>query len=210
MRARGIDPGATIGWCDIERESAGVFRYVASGTWDAAQIQRGGGIPGLDRAVQVVCVETPEEMHPNQVRAGLAHPGTLVSTIRELISTAKLAERISAEADGMCYRVLEPTAAQCRTALGVKLGAQRGKGDKSTVDQQIGRIIPMIVRDWPKKSNRHVRDAAAAALLAFGPAEVEAAVALALRGQPVGAGPCPSAGCPFGRCTDPAHFGGRS
>lgn len=167
MRARGIDPGDTIGWCDIEREAPGVFRYVDSGTWEASAIQRGGGIPGLVEAIRVVCVETPEEMHPNQVRAGLAHPGTLVQTIRELISTAKLAERISAEADGMCYRVLEPTAAACRKVIGVKFGAQQGKGEKMTVDQQVKAKLQMYVLDWPVRSNVHVRDGGVAAFFAL-------------------------------------------
>lgn len=185
MRARGIDPGDTIGWCDIERESAGVFRYVASGTWEAerfAPCTRGGGIPDLD-GVQAVCVETPGEMHPNEVRAQLAHPATLVQTIRNLLETAALAERLAAEADGMCRRVLQPTAAEVRRALGVKLGAQRGRGPKLTADQQIAHIIPLAIRGWPKRSNPHVRDAAAAALWALEGAEVESAVKLAISGR---------------------------
>lgn len=167
MRARGIDPGDTIGWCDLEREAPGVFRYVDGGTWEAKQIQRGGGIPGGVEGISVVCVETPEEMYTNQVRAGLAHPGTIVQTIRELISTAKLAERISAEADGMCCRVLEPTAAEIRSTIGVRFGAQRGRGMKLTVDQQVKAKIHLYVRGWPARSNVHVRDAGAAAFFAL-------------------------------------------
>jgi hypothetical protein len=42
MRARGIDPGDTIGWCDIEREAPGVFRFIAGGGCPASEIKRGG------------------------------------------------------------------------------------------------------------------------------------------------------------------------
>jgi hypothetical protein len=172
MRARGIDPGDTIGWCDIEREAPGVFRYVDSGTWEASTIQRGGGIPGLVEAIRVVAIETPEEMHANDIRAGVAHGfGTVVSTIRNLLTTRALAERIACSLVGAGSRVVEPTAAECRRALGVKFGAQRGKGPRLTVDQQIAKIIPLAVRGWPARSNPHVRDAAAAALWALGAAE---------------------------------------
>jgi len=178
VRARGIDPGATIGWCDVECVSAGVFRYVASGTWEASRFEpctRGGGIPELG-AIEIVCVETPKEMHPNEVRAQLAHPATLVQTIRSLITTAALAERLAAEADGMCRRVMQPTAAEVRHELGVRLGGQRGRGPKLTVDQQIAKIIPLAIRGWPTRSNTHVRDAAAAALWALQQAELGEAI----------------------------------
>lgn len=180
MRARGIDPGATIGWCDIERESAGVFRYIASGTWEAADVGRGLRLPLDD--IDVFSIETPEEMHANDIRAGVAHGfGTVVQTIRNLLETRALAERIACSLVGAGVRIVEPTAAECRRALGVKLGAQRGRGPKLTVDQQIAQIIPLAVRGWPARSNPHVRDAAAAAIWALGAAEVESAIALALR-----------------------------
>lgn len=182
MRARGIDPGATIGWCDIERESAGVFRYIASGTWEAADCHRGEPMLFTPDA-NLYAIETPEEMHANDIRAGVAHGfGTVVQTIRNLLETRALAERIACSLAGAGARIVEPTAAEVRRALGVKLGAQRGKGPKLTADQQIAHIIPLAVRGWPRRSNPHVRDAAAAALWALGGADVEAAVALALRG----------------------------
>jgi predicted RNase H-like nuclease (RuvC/YqgF family) len=78
--------------------------------------------------------------------------------------------------------IVEPTAADCRRALGVKFGAQRGNGVRLTPDQQLAHIIPLAVRGWPKRSNPHERDAAAAALWALGGAEVETAVRLALAG----------------------------
>jgi hypothetical protein len=171
MRARGIDPGDTIGWCDIEREAPGVFRYVASGTWEASDAKRGCW-SAADPDVEVYAIETPEEMHANDIRAGVAHGfGTVVSTIRNLLTTRALAERIACSLVGAGSRVVEPTAAECRRALGVKFGAQRGKGPRLTVDQQIAKIIPLAVRGWPARSNPHVRDAAAAALWALGAAE---------------------------------------
>lgn len=179
MRARGIDPGETIGWCDIERESAGVFRFIASGTWEASQITRGSALPMDD--IDVFSIETPEELHLNDARAAAAYPATLVQTVRNLLATRALAERIACSLVGAGARVVEPTAAQVRHALGVKLGAQRGRGPKLTVDQQIAHLIPLAVRGWPARSNVHVRDAAAAALWALGGAEVEAAVAAAMR-----------------------------
>jgi hypothetical protein len=54
----------------------------------------------------------------------------------------------------------------------VKFGAQRGRGEKLTADQQLARIIPLVVRGWPKRSNPHVRDAAAAAMWALGSASL--------------------------------------
>ena len=182
MRARGIDPGATIGWCDIERESAGVFRYIAHGTIEPREIGRGQKMPIDDYGVDIHAIETPEEMHANDIRAGVAHGfGTVVSTIRNLLDTRALAERIACSLVVAGARVVEPTAAECRRALGVKFGAQRGKGVKLSVDQQIAQIIPLAVRGWPKRSNPHVRDAAAAALWALGAADTAEAIAKAPR-----------------------------
>lgn len=192
VRARGIDPGDTIGWCDIEREAPGVFRYVASGTWEAAQVKRGYGAPSSVEGVQVFSVETPEEMHHNDVigafrsaevslgfrpsKSGIAPaavgPGCarIMQKVRNLLETRGIAERIAC-AVAPFGRVVEPTAAMCRRALGVRFGAQRGRGVKLTVDQQIAKIVPLAVRGWPARSNPHVRDAAAAALWALGAAE---------------------------------------
>jgi hypothetical protein len=175
VRARGIDPGDTIGWCDLEREAPGVFRFIGCGTWESAEFRRGTTISAVTVAgpIDVFAIETPEEMHANDIRAGVAHGfGTVVSTIRNLLTTRALAERIACSLfmHGTA-RIVEPTAAECRRALGVRFGAQRGKGPRLTVDQQIAKIIPLAVRGWPARSNPHVRDAAAAALWALGAAE---------------------------------------
>lgn len=175
MRARGIDPGATIGWCDIERESAGVFRYVDGGTWDASTIQRACGLPCDFSGISVMAIETPEELHMNDARAAAAYPATLVQTVRNLLMTRALAERIACAAAPF-VRIVEPTAAEVRHAIGVKLGAQRGRGPKLTADQQIAKIVPLAARGWPKRSNPHVRDAAAAAIWALQQAELGAAI----------------------------------
>ncbi len=208
MRARGIDSGEAIDWCDIERESPGVFRYVGHGTIESAKQQR-GLVLLLDHAVDVYAIETPREMHLNDARAAAAHPATLVQTVRNLLVTRALAERIACSLVGAGARVVEPTAAEVRRALGVKFGAQRGKGPRLTVDQQIAHIIPLAVRDWPKRSNPHVRDAAAAAMWALGSAslaigtEIDVITMLSRRNAP-----CPREDCPFARCTDAAHWMG--
>jgi hypothetical protein len=175
VRARGIDSGDAVDWCDIERESPGVFRYVGHGTIEAAKQER-GLVLLLHHAVDVYAIETPHEMHLNDARAAAAHPATLVQTVRNLLVTRALAERIACSLVGAGARVVEPTAAECRRALGVKFGAQRGKGVKLTVDQQLAHIIPLAVRGWPKRSNPHVRDAAAAAIWALQQAELGAAI----------------------------------
>jgi hypothetical protein len=212
MMARGIDPGETIGWCDLERESPGVFRFLECGTWEATRIRRGDQMPAGWIAVvnlDVIAIETAEEMHPNEVRALAAYPATAVQTIRNLLETRALAERIACSLIGAGARVVEPTAAECRRALGVKFGAQRGRGPKLTVDQQIAHIIPLAVRGWPKRSNPHVRDAAAAAMWALGSAslaigtEIDVITMLSRRNAP-----CPREDCPFARCTDTAHWMG--
>jgi hypothetical protein len=206
VRARGIDPGtAAIGWCDIERESAGVYRWIAHGVIEPKEIVRGGKMPIDDYGIDVFAVETPEEMHANDVIAAIRssyeektvrggrhgspfttgfHVGAarIVKTVKGLIETRALAERIACGIASGGGRIVEPTAAECRRALGVKFGAQRGTGPRLTPDQQIGHIIPLAVRGWPKRSNPHHRDAAAAALWALGGAAVEAAVKTALRG----------------------------
>lgn len=181
MRARGIDSGEPVWWCDIEREGAGVFHFIAKGSWDASAIGRGSLLSMLGD-VDVYAIETPKEMHPNEVRAQAAHPATMVQTIRNLLETRAMAERIAGALAVAGARIVEPTAAEVRHALGVKFGAQRGRGPKLTVDQQIGHIIPLAVRGWPKRSNPGERDAAAAALWALGGADVETAVRLALAG----------------------------
>lgn len=204
MRARGIDPGtAAVGWCDIDRSSAGVFHFVSCGTWEPSEVVRGWS--AVDSAVDVYAVETPEEMHANDVIAAIrssyeektvrsgrrGSPNTtgfsvgaarIVKTVKGLIETRALAERIACGIAAGGRRIVEPTAAECRRALGVKFGAQRGNGEKLKPDQQIGHIIPLAVRGWPKRSNPHERDAAAAALWALGGAEVETTVRLALAG----------------------------
>ncbi len=197
MRARGIDPGETIGWADIERESPGVFRYIDCGTVESAKQERGLALL-FDPLAHLHAIETPEEMHHNDVvgvfraaeaalnigmsRKGVASaafdPGCarIMQKVRNLLETRALAERIACSLVGVGARVVEPTAAECRRALKVKFGAQRGKGQKLTVDQQIAKLIPLYVRDWPKRSNPHVRDAAAAAMWALGAAETAEAI----------------------------------
>jgi hypothetical protein len=194
VRARGIDPGtAAIGWCDIERESAGVYRWIAHGVIEPKEIVRGGKMPIDDYGIDVFAVETPEEMHVNDVAAsvnaarGRAHgstfttspatgAGRIVQTVRCLIETAKLAERICGLLVQHGKPIVEPTAADCRRALGVRFGAQRGKGVKLTPDQQVKEKLHLYVRGWPERSNVHVRDAGAAAFLALVMAENAAEV----------------------------------
>jgi hypothetical protein len=167
VRARGIDPGDTIGWCDLEREAPGVFRYVAHGTIEPREIVRVQRMPIDDYGIDVHAIETPEEMHPNQVREQAAYPATMVQTVRNLISTAVIAERIACSLVLAGARIVQPTAAECRRALGVKFGAQRGKGPKLTVDQQVKAKLQLYVRGWPARSNVHVRDGGVAAFFAL-------------------------------------------
>jgi hypothetical protein len=181
VKARGIDPGETIGWCDIERESAGVFVFIGGGTCAASDVQRSGPTPGGSiGALDVLTIETPKELHPGSVR--VAGPAKIVQTARDLISTAKIAERIACGAAARGVRIVEPTAGEVRKAFGIRIGAQRRRGEEEDADQQIAALIPLAIRGWPKRSNRHVRDAGLSALYGLGPAEVQAAVALALRG----------------------------
>lgn len=189
MRARGIDPGQTIGWCDLELEAPGVYRFIACGTWEASQITRGSALPTDD--IDVFSIETPEEIHHSDimgqltaVATGSLKPGVVAAnisaTVRHLLATRALAERIACSLVGAGARVVEPTAAKVRAALGVKLGAQRGRGPRLTVDQQIAKIVPLYVRGWPARSNVHIRDAAMAAMCVLGGGDVEAGVAAAL------------------------------
>lgn len=179
MRARGIDAGQSIGWCDIERESAGVFAFLEGGTCDADDVARGGPVPGGSLGwTDVLTIETAREMHPGSVR--MSGPAKIVQTARDLISTAKIAERITCNAIPSGVRIVETTASEVRKAFGIRIGAQRRKGEEEDADQQIAALIQRAVRGWPKRSNKHVRDAALSALYGLGPAEVEAAVALAL------------------------------
>lgn len=185
MRARGIDPGETIGWCDLERETPGVFRYIAGGDCPSSDIKRGGlALPGgrLER-IDAVSIETPAEMHPNDVAAAVsaargkggspfaaspaAGAGRIVQTVRCLLTTARIAERVACLVADEGVRIVEPTAAQCRKAIGVKFGAQRGKGEKLSPDQQIAKLVPLYIRGWPARSNVHVRDAGVAAFFAL-------------------------------------------
>jgi hypothetical protein len=223
MRARGIDPGTgAVGWCDIDRTSAGVFHFVSCGTWEPAEIVRGWS--AVESSVDVYSVETPEEMHANDVIAAIRssyeektmrggrrgssittgfHVGAarIVKTVKGLIETRGQAERIACGIVAGGGRVIEPTAAECRRALGVKFGAQRGTGPKLTPDQQLGRIIPLAVRGWPKRSNEHERDAAAAALLALGPG-----AALYAPVQNVALRQCFSETCSSVTCANPKHW----
>lgn len=215
MRARGIDPGETIGWCDIEREAPGVFRYVDSGTWYADKIVRGDWMPkdpiGWD-GLFAVAIETPEEMHPNDIAGHIAAAmsrkitagaaaSRIVQTVRNLLDTRALAERIACLLADGCVHIVEPTAAECRRALGVKFGAQRGNGEKLKPDQQLAHIIPLAVRGWPKRSNPHERDAAAAALWALGPG-----AALYAPVQNVALRQCFSETCSSVTCANPEHW----
>jgi hypothetical protein len=186
VRARGIDLGADIDWCDIERESAGVYRFVGCGSVEATKQER-GLVLLLQPGVDLYAIETPEEMHPSDiagqitaVMSGKLKPGAaaarMVQTVRNLLETRALAERIACSLVGAGARVVEPTAAKVRHEIGVRLGAQRGRGPKLTVDQQIAHIIPLAIRGWPKRSNPHLRDAGAAALWALQQAELGEAI----------------------------------
>lgn len=179
MRARGIDSGKAVGWCDIERVSVGVFDYIASGTWDASEIRRGMSLPVDSVGIDVTVIETPREVHPHSLRA--SSPAKLVQMVRDLLDARAVAERIACNLAGECPRVIEPTAGETRRALNIRIGGQKRRGEEETADQQIAAIIPLAVRGWPKRSNKHVRDAAVAALYGLEGGALADVVAAALR-----------------------------
>lgn len=164
MFVTGIDTGETNGYMTLYFEPQRKPRYVDSGSLD---------YDGLVHLVtsgvlkdHVVGIERALGFYPS---GDEAKRSKLVSVAKDLLSSAYVAGEVYGrilERGGRAHLI---PAKDARVAIGVRFGAQRGRGGISadeTVDQQISRILPTIIDEWPgpNKTNKHKRDGGVVAL----------------------------------------------
>jgi hypothetical protein len=152
----GIDLGKTVGWALLHFDRGERPTVVGCGTWTEAE-----ALAREARAGDVLAIEYAKEIQHSMVRLG---GGALVSTVAGLLAENWLGGEIAGltrAAGGTVHRV---TASEARLGAGVQIGGRARHGIKPpSVDTQVGNVVPLLIRAWPKRSNAHERDAALAA-----------------------------------------------
>lgn len=142
-----FDPGThETGWCRVDvrgtRPNPITITLVDLGNVESSV----EGVWPLLAGADVVAVE---------VLRGIAYPVKGAGIVGSLVSSSAVAGGIVWLARGGRFHVVETTAREWR---GVVMGRPQAS------DAEIGRVIPGLVRGWPRRSNSHARDAAGLAV----------------------------------------------
>jgi len=152
------DPGPTVcWWASALAGEHGIILFGGAGSIPTADASRLEALLD-DEAVRnpggLVAVEIPGALHP---RAG-ASPANLFARSKQLLDTARAAQRIVDAARVRGLVTVEMTAGQWRHALTRKNNAS---------DQLIKRAVTMFSLGLPKRTSAHVRDAFGLAMIAL-------------------------------------------
>ena len=144
-----FDPGsAKSGWCKVAvtgvRPSLVTLSYVESGE-----------VLSTRDAVRSLIANSEADVVAIEMLAGIAYPVKGAGIVSALVASSNVAGMIAALAYAEGRQVAEMTATQWRRMV-------IGKGNAS--DKAIAQTIPRLVREWPKRSNVHERDAAGLAI----------------------------------------------
>lgn len=157
MRILGVD--APRGWAVLEVPTTGRATVLAVGLLDAGREVDELAERMTAWSPEVVAIEAPLEPYIGG-RAADGGPGIRRSIVTSLLGVARLAGRLEERARNTCARVVVTDAKHVRAALGI-----RGR-DATDLDRNVKAHLAMRVENWPKVSNTHERDAAAACLYA--------------------------------------------
>ena len=127
------------GWCKSEEDILTLLRAQAAEHPD----------PDL-----IVAIETPTTLHVHSLRGDM---GKTIGRARALMGTSATATFIRAHAQAMNLTVAALTPREARTQVGLR---------ETSSDRAVADCLRVLVRNWPKRSNEHVRDAAVVALAA--------------------------------------------
>lgn len=167
MRVLGYDPAQ--GWTILELGGCAP-EWVESGTVGEMSDELIAEEIAVRRAdgCDLVCIERPDGFYPSK-KMLKASAATLASIASGLLIAAWIGGDVAGRCRAAGVRVVEVPAPDARRSIGVRIGGVRSVD----VDRQIARIIPTIVRGWPKRSSTHTRDAAVAALFGYQVARAE-------------------------------------
>lgn len=141
MNILGIDPGATIGFATLRGDL-----WIGDGTTRDVQALC-EHIANPDEPIDLVVVESVKQVYPRARFSSKMATALLLAErqVGEIVATARNAG----------LDVLEVSAAQWRSAI---------VGNKAATDAAIKAVVSKRVKDFPKRSNAHVRDAMGCAL----------------------------------------------
>ena len=147
----GIDPGATVGFCELE-----VTGNVVQGRrarWVTGKSVR--AVPHLHTFLDMVIEGAPDgAVFALEEASGYAHGERAAAKVKALMASAKVEERIANKIEVAGFVVVRLAASHAR-----KLVVGRGAATDAMVKAAVTRLIEGVPR-----SNAHVRDAAVVAL----------------------------------------------
>lgn len=149
MLILGIDPGpAENGWAIIDCENRRPA-FVEGGKADIDWTLRRAAAPDID----LVAVEWPQW---TPIRSKNQNPAAVRGMARCLLDTALVAGRVAGLAEGAGKRVARLTSKEVRRAICRKQNAR---------DAAVKAALQLVVDGMPHRSNVHVRDAMAVAIV---------------------------------------------
>jgi len=157
MRTIAVDVGKCCGWSVLEVPQIGRATVVAMGELDAGREAVEFGELIAKYAPTRAAIEAPIEPYIGG-KAADGTPAQRRSILISLLWCSRLAGKLEREAESKGVRVEVVDAAHIRRAFGI-----RGE-DESAIDRAVKAHVKMMVSNWPKQSNDHERDSAAAGL----------------------------------------------
>lgn len=157
MRTIAIDVGKCCGWSVLEVPKIGRATVVAMGELDGGREAVEFGELIAKYAPARAAIEAPIEPYINS-KAADGTPAQRRSILISLLWCSRLAGKLEREAESKGLRVEVVDAAHVRRAFGI-----RGE-EESAIDRAVKAHVKMMVSNWPKQSNDHERDSAAAGM----------------------------------------------
>lgn len=157
MRIISVDVGKCSGWSILDVSNIGRTTVAAMGELDTGREAVEFGELIAKYGPTRVAIEAPIEPYINS-KAADGTPAQRRSILISLLWCARLAGKLEREAESRGLRVEVVDAAHVRRAFGIR-GAS-----ESAIDRAVKAHIKMMITDWPKQSNDHERDSAAAGL----------------------------------------------
>ena len=157
MRIISVDVGKRCGWSVLDVPNIGRATVAAMGELDANREAVEFGELIAKYAPTRATIEAPIEPYVNS-KAADGTPAQRRSILISLLWCSRLAGKLEREAELKGLRVEVVDAAHVRRAFGI-----RGANTTSS-DRAVKAHVKMMIVNWPKQSNDHERDSAAAGL----------------------------------------------
>lgn len=145
----GLDPGSSsTGWALVDTRG-GAGRPIITTYLDAGAVAS-----TAEMVAGLLSMYSPDAVAVEKLE-GIAYASKGPGIVAGLVSSAHAAGVIVGVASALGHHVEQLTARDWRRLV---------LGQPAATDQQIARVIPTLVRGWPKRSNVHERDAGGVAL----------------------------------------------